>query len=637
MKGEEMMRKKRDLKRSRGKNQGQALVEFALILPLLLLLLAGIIDFSYILTVYVSLANAAREGVRYGIVSPSDYQGINDKVREKIALVPPEEVAINVMYDSGPGTGRFVDPAAVAVGGRVVVQVDYDVSPLTGLIQVLIPEPIHFSVESNRTIQSVRTAGGPPQQAPTPTPLGGATATPTPVGGGDTPVPTDTPVPPGSTATPTPTPLATSTPTVSPTPTPLPIIISKPVMAGETRVEGTAKPSESIILRITNTGYEQPGTVDANGDFVFDGVPTLVAGQTVVVTGYGQQDLTIVEGGTVTPTPTPTPDTSTAYIEVDPTCTSVDGLQMITVQGFNWPTDNSIDKVELFFDGASQREIDYGNSGTFETTINVLVTEGEHVIEAYGKLNDQVLVIASTTFIRPCPATPTPSPTPTPTPGTQPDFVVTNLSLLDEPPLGTYEELSLSVAVQNQGAVDATSLSWVELYVDGDPDGVDSVAIDGLLSGESINFTMYVPEGVDTTGQHTLVAVADTLDQVVETDEANNTSAPLVITVTVDNPMPTPTPVLDGKGTLLGTTYLDGVEQGNVTVKLYDESGVLVVELQSEFDGSYVVSDLPAGDYVVVGEMRIGDVLYRAQVGPVQVKNNKTTTGVDLNLQAVTP
>ncbi len=626
-----MKKKKRNdhAERSGIKNQGQALVEFALILPLLLLLLAGIIDFSYILTVYVSLANAAREGVRYGIVSPSDYQGINDEVRNAIALVPPEDVAINVMYDNGPGSGRFVDPAQAVVGSRVVVQVDYDVSPLTGLIQVVIPEPINFSVESNRTIQSMRTASGPPQQAPTPTPLGGATATPD--AGVDTPVPTDTP-PPGPTATPTPT----SSPTVSPTPTPDPIIISEPVLAGETQVVGTAKPGEALILHITNTGYEQSGTVDANGNFVFTGLPTLVAGQTIVVSGYGQQDLAMVDGGTMTPTPTPTPDTSTAYIELDPTCTNADGLQMITVRGFNWPTDNSINKIEVFFDGGSQREESYAGSGTFETTINVPVTEGEHVIEAQGQLGGQVLVVASTTFVRPCPATPTPSPTPTPTPGTQPDFIVSELTLQEEPPLGTYQQLDLSVVVKNQGTVDATSLSWVDLYVDDQPDSVDSVAIGSLLAGESINFTMYVPDGVAATGEHTLVAKADTLDQVVETDETNNTSAPLVITVTVDNPMPTPTPELSGKGTLLGTTYLDGVEQGNVMVKLYDENENLVIELRSEFDGSYVVSNLPAGDYIVVGEMRIGDMLYLSQVGPVQVKNNKTTTGVDLNLQAVT-
>jgi hypothetical protein len=409
------------------------------------------------------------------------------------------------------------------------------------------------------------------------------------------------------------------------------------VIDGETQVLGTAKPGESLILRITNTGYEQAGTVDANGNFVFNGLPTLLGGQTIVVSGYGQQDLTIVESGTVTPTPTPTPDTNTAYIEVDPTCTDVDGLQMVTVRGFNWPTDNSINKVEVFFDGVSQREISYGGAGTFETTINVPVPAGDHTVEAQGQLGGQVLVIASTAFVRPCPPTPTPSPTPTPTPGTQPDFVVTELALQDSPPLGTYQRLSLSVIVKNQGTVDATSLSWVDLYVDNEPDSVDSVAIGSLLAGESINFTMYVPDGVDTTGEHTLVAKADALDQVVETDEVNNTSAPLVITVTVDNPVPTPTPVLSGKGTLMGTTYLDGVEQGNVMVKLYDENGDLVIELRSEFDGSYVVSNLPAGDYTVVGEMRIGEVLYRSQAGPVRVKNNKTTTGVDLNLQAVTP
>lgn len=47
------------------KEQGQAMVEFALILPILLLFIAGIIDFGWIYHNQLSANNASREAARY--------------------------------------------------------------------------------------------------------------------------------------------------------------------------------------------------------------------------------------------------------------------------------------------------------------------------------------------------------------------------------------------------------------------------------------------------------------------------------------------------------------------------------------------------------------------------------------------
>ncbi len=48
---------------------GTAIVEFAIVLPLLLLILMGIIEFSFVLYDKAVLTNASREGARAGIVS----------------------------------------------------------------------------------------------------------------------------------------------------------------------------------------------------------------------------------------------------------------------------------------------------------------------------------------------------------------------------------------------------------------------------------------------------------------------------------------------------------------------------------------------------------------------------------------
>jgi Flp pilus assembly protein TadG len=48
----------------RGSERGAALVEFALVLPLLLVVIAGIVDFGFLFQRYEVLTNAAREGAR---------------------------------------------------------------------------------------------------------------------------------------------------------------------------------------------------------------------------------------------------------------------------------------------------------------------------------------------------------------------------------------------------------------------------------------------------------------------------------------------------------------------------------------------------------------------------------------------
>ena len=55
--------------RRRGVERGAAAVEFALILPLLILLIGGIIDFGRAYFTQIELTNAAREGARAAVVS----------------------------------------------------------------------------------------------------------------------------------------------------------------------------------------------------------------------------------------------------------------------------------------------------------------------------------------------------------------------------------------------------------------------------------------------------------------------------------------------------------------------------------------------------------------------------------------
>ncbi len=65
---------------------GQALVEFALVLPILLLLAVGIMDFGRALFVYSEVSNAAREAVRFAAVNPGDCGEIASRARSMFSL-----------------------------------------------------------------------------------------------------------------------------------------------------------------------------------------------------------------------------------------------------------------------------------------------------------------------------------------------------------------------------------------------------------------------------------------------------------------------------------------------------------------------------------------------------------------------
>lgn len=71
-----------------GADRGAAAVEFALLLPLVLLIVCGIIDFGGMLHAQVTLTQAAREGSRVAALQQTyDYTEIDD--RTKAAAVSP--------------------------------------------------------------------------------------------------------------------------------------------------------------------------------------------------------------------------------------------------------------------------------------------------------------------------------------------------------------------------------------------------------------------------------------------------------------------------------------------------------------------------------------------------------------------
>lgn len=84
---------------SRRREQGQTLTEFALVLPLLALLLFGVIQFGIVFHQYVTLTDAVRAGGRQGAVSRdlgNPTAVVVDRVRRSAVNLDPGQLGISV-------------------------------------------------------------------------------------------------------------------------------------------------------------------------------------------------------------------------------------------------------------------------------------------------------------------------------------------------------------------------------------------------------------------------------------------------------------------------------------------------------------------------------------------------------------
>ena len=112
-------------------DRGSQLVEFALIFPLLLLVVMGVVDWGLMFQRYEVLTNAAREGARVAALPDYGSADVSARVNQ---------------YLTGTGmtvTTTYLAPTAVDVGGSCItltgatVTYDYTFIGLGGLIQLV--------------------------------------------------------------------------------------------------------------------------------------------------------------------------------------------------------------------------------------------------------------------------------------------------------------------------------------------------------------------------------------------------------------------------------------------------------------------------------------------------------------------
>ena len=111
------------MRRLIGNHRGQSVVEFALVLPLLLLIVFGVTEFGRAWMTLNVLTAAAREGARTAVVTAPDAVAVNARITELCAAGRVTPTAVTI---TGP------DPADPDRRVTVTVQADFQV--LTGSI-----------------------------------------------------------------------------------------------------------------------------------------------------------------------------------------------------------------------------------------------------------------------------------------------------------------------------------------------------------------------------------------------------------------------------------------------------------------------------------------------------------------------
>src|SRR4051794_19674613 len=152
--------------------RGPALVEFALVLPILLLMIFGIVDAGRLIFTYNTISNAARDGARVAIVNQSPSG--TDTCDTLSATAWPTGCAITsgVTLGLAPGdvTVAYRDPTdtaacpSMSIGCIAVVTVNGHFQAITPVIGQIIG-PTNLSSTTKMPIERVCT------NTPPPTPL----------------------------------------------------------------------------------------------------------------------------------------------------------------------------------------------------------------------------------------------------------------------------------------------------------------------------------------------------------------------------------------------------------------------------------------------------------------------------------
>jgi Flp pilus assembly protein TadG len=122
------------LSTTRRREHGGAAVEFALVLPIFVAVMFGMIDYGWYFYLKFSFASAVREGVRYGATFRDDVvAGSKPDVEAQAEAV--KRCLLGSVATTGPGAATFTASMQDAIPRRAVrLSGTYTFKPLVGIV-----------------------------------------------------------------------------------------------------------------------------------------------------------------------------------------------------------------------------------------------------------------------------------------------------------------------------------------------------------------------------------------------------------------------------------------------------------------------------------------------------------------------
>ena len=123
------------------------MVEFALVLPILLVLLLGIMDFGWLFAGYLELQNVARDEARYAAVNKiTDKTVFEQRVKDRMTILDPIKVVFNYtnseLYQPNLSQAEYVE-----------VNLGYPMKMMTPFIGSLVGDPIDLQSKMDMRVE----------------------------------------------------------------------------------------------------------------------------------------------------------------------------------------------------------------------------------------------------------------------------------------------------------------------------------------------------------------------------------------------------------------------------------------------------------------------------------------------------
>ncbi len=121
------------------KDRGANLVEFAVLAPLLILLVLGIVEFGWKFSQFNDVRHGAREGARFAAVNAGDNTDIRDHVCSAMDAISAGMTAIDITVNEGGGQ----------IGDTGSIRIDATVDSLTGapIISSFLPSTLSSDID----------------------------------------------------------------------------------------------------------------------------------------------------------------------------------------------------------------------------------------------------------------------------------------------------------------------------------------------------------------------------------------------------------------------------------------------------------------------------------------------------------